>query len=116
MKQRPFKATPGLICIIFFSHCSDIPTRISYSVCIGVWSHHWVLLNGLDVFWERGLCGEWLLLGQGRGVGTREFQCQFRGKVASFEHSSKNLVDIVIKGSPLVMGVTLGSVKYIFLI
>ena len=49
-------------------------------------------------------------------MGTREFQCQFRGKVESFEHSSKNLVDVVIKGSLLVMGVTRGSVKYIFLI
>ena len=48
-------------------------------------------------------------------MGAQAFQCRFRGKVESFEHSSKNLVDPVLQGSQLVMGVTRSRVKRVFL-
>lgn len=51
----------------------------------------------------------------GRFLLGQTFQCRFRGKVESFEHSSKNLVDTVLQGSLLVMGVARSRGKRIFL-
>lgn len=114
MKQRSLKVTPGQICIILFRAIASTFISEPVRTCAPLWGLITSFLKGLGRLLGTGSLWEFSP-GTRQGSRVQAFQCRFRGKVESFEHSSKNLVDPVLQGSQLVMGVTRSRVKRIFL-